>query len=70
MSISADEGIKLLQMIERFICPNSVEIDEEVAKIYQAWIQVIPGNITPLKNFIQFVQSADVCKLLRTSLEV
>jgi len=57
-------------MIERFISPNSVEVDEEVAKIYQAWIQMIPGNITPLKTFIQFVLTSDVLKILRTSLEV
>ncbi len=69
-NISADDGIKLLQIIERFISPHSIEVDEEVARIYKEWIRIIPTDSTTFKNFLKFFHGAEVCRLVRTSLEV
>jgi len=69
-TLSPDQGIQILQIIQKFIYPDSVEIDENVSDIYYVLTEEFVDGYAPLASFIKFLHNCSLCNHLVRALKV
>jgi len=68
-TLSPDQGIQILQLIQKFVYPDSIEIDEKISEIYAALTEEFSEEFAPLTHFIKFLYSCHYCNHLVKSLK-